>query len=213
MTISELKMQVLEGEGEKLEFKKKVAFPEKIVREIVAFANTSGGHLFIGVDDNGIISGLKFPEEEHFEMERAIKNYCRPLIPYQSEIIPISSKKSIIKYTIFESDKKPHFVVDISDGKKKAYVRVKDRSIQASKEIREILKRGRKNKDIRFRFGEKETILMKYLDQHKMVTVNQFAREAKLSKFMASRTLILLVLANVLEVIPSEKEDMFKLKP
>jgi predicted HTH transcriptional regulator len=212
MTIGELKMQVIAGEGEKLEFKKKVAFPEKIVREIVAFANTHGGHLIIGIDDNGEISGLKFAEEEHYEMERAIKNYCRPMIAYNYEIIPISNKKSVIKYTIFESYRKPHYVVQNEEGEKKAYVRVRDRSIQASKEIREILKRGRKNKDIRFNYGEKEKVLMKYLDEHNFITVAKFAKIAGLSRYMASKTMILLVLANVLRVIPTEKEDIFERK-
>jgi predicted HTH transcriptional regulator len=212
MTIGELKNQVHGGEGENLEFKKKVAFPEKIVREIVAFANTNGGNLFIGVDDNGEISGLKFAEEEHFELERAIKNYCKPMIDYKYEIIPISQKKSVIKYTIFESSKKPHYVVENEEGQKKAYVRVKDRSIQASKEIREILKRGRKNKDIRFNYGDKEKVLMQYLDQHKDITVAKFAEIAGLSRYMASKTLILLVLANVLKVIPTEKEDTYEIK-
>jgi predicted HTH transcriptional regulator len=212
MTIGELRMQVIAGEGEKLEFKKKVAFPEKIVREIVAFANTHGGHLIIGIDDNGEISGLKFAEEEHYEMERAIKNYCRPMIAYNYEIIPISNKKSVIKYTIFESYRKPHYVVQDEEGGKKAYVRVRDRSIQASKEIREILKRGRKNKDIRFNYGEKEKVLMKYLDEHNFITVAKFAKIAGLSRFMASKTMILLVLANVLRVIPTEKEDIFERK-
>jgi predicted HTH transcriptional regulator len=212
MTFGELKMQVTEGEGEKLEFKKKVAFPEKIVREIVAFANTNGGELIIGIDDNGEISGLKFAEEEHYEMEKAIRSYCRPMISYTSEIIPISKKKSVIKYTIFESYRKPHYVVHNGEGERKAYVRVKDRSIQASKEIREILKRGRKKKDIQFRYGEKEQILMKYLDENECITVGKFASIAGLSRYMSSKTMILLVLANVLQVVPTEKEDIFMRK-
>lgn len=212
MTIHELKAQVNAGEGERLEFKKKVAFPEKIVREIVAFANTYGGDLLIGVDDNGSISGLKFADEEQFEMERAIRNFCRPMIKYKSEIIPVSEKKSVIRYTIYESVRKPHYVIENGEGKKRAYVRVQDRSIQASREMREILKRSRKKKDIKFNYGDKETILMRYLEQHKQITVSRFAEITGLSKYIASQTLVLLSLANVLKVIPREKEDYFKIK-
>lgn len=212
MTIGELKNQVREGEGEKLEFKKKVAFPEKIVREVVAFANTHGGNLIIGIDDDGKISGVKFADEENFEMERAIRQYCRPVIDYSAEIIQVTRKKSVIKYTIFESSKKPHYVIENGDGRRKAYIRVKDKSIQASREIREILKRERKNKDIRFVFGEKEKILMQYLEEHQHITVAKFSEIAGLSRYMASKTLILLVLANVLKAIPTEKEDVFQRK-
>ena len=60
--IHELKRLALEGEGLQLEFKRKASHPEKIVRELIAFANTEGGTLLIGVDDDGSIPGLKYPD-------------------------------------------------------------------------------------------------------------------------------------------------------
>jgi len=195
-----------------LEFKKKVAFPEKIVREIVAFANTHGGDLLIGVDDDGSISGVKFALEDQYELEKAIRNYCKPMIKYKSEIIRLSEKKSVIRYTIFESSRKPHYVVEKPGAARKVYVRVRDRSIQASREMREILKRSAKNKDIKFTYGEKETILMQYLEQNERITVKRFAEISRLPRRVASQTLVLLALANVLQVIPREKEDYFEIK-
>ncbi|MCC6835531.1 MAG: ATP-binding protein, partial [Cytophagales bacterium] len=59
-----IKKLALEGEGLHLEFKRKAAHPEKIVRELIAFANTAGGTLLIGVDDDGSIPGVKYPDEE-----------------------------------------------------------------------------------------------------------------------------------------------------
>jgi predicted HTH transcriptional regulator len=47
-----LKALVRQGEGMHLEFKLKAAHPEKIVREIVAFANAQGGLLLVGVGDD-----------------------------------------------------------------------------------------------------------------------------------------------------------------
>jgi hypothetical protein len=54
---------------------------------------------------------------------------------------------------------------------------------------------------------------MKFLGEHETITLNEFKKVARLSYFSASRTLILLVLANVLEIIPQEKEDIFRLRP
>ena len=51
LDLRNLKHLVRHGEGQRLEFKMKVKFPEKIVKELVAFANSDGGHLFIGVSD------------------------------------------------------------------------------------------------------------------------------------------------------------------
>ncbi|CAN5465280.1 hypothetical protein BH23BAC1_BH23BAC1_03140 [soil metagenome] len=213
MTFQELKVLVKKGESEVLEFKRKIAHPEKIVKEIVAFANTRGGHLLIGVDDNGTLPGLKFAEEDHYVLEKALEKYCKPKIKYSSERIPISEKKALISYTIFESKNKPHYVIeDFSSNWGKAYVRVADKSIQASKEVREILKRSRKVKDVKFHFGAKEKLLMTYLADHQYITLSQFQALAGISRYMASKTLILLVLANVLKIKPEEQEDLYLLK-
>lgn len=210
MNVQTLKALVKEGENVRLEFKRKVAHPEKIVREIVAFANTEGGYLLVGVDDDGSIPGLKFASEEAYLLNEAIEKYCKPNIEYRSEIIPISLKKSVIKYIISKSNKRPHFVIE--DNRGKAYVRREDRSIQASKEVREILRRNRNPRNIRFNYGEKEKILMQFLEENDSITLEQFSRIAKINRYIASKTLILLVLANVLQIIPREEKDVFVLR-
>lgn len=200
---------VSQGEGNTLEFKHKVEHPEKIVREIVAFANSQGGNLLIGVDDDGTILGLKDAEEEAYALESAIQKHCKPPISLDAEIVPISRKRSVIHYSIAASERKPHAVR--KDESAKVYVRSQDRSIQASKEMREILRRQRKPKDTRFTFGEKEKLLMEYLDTHGEITLPQFAALAQIKKYYASKTLILLVLAKVLTIEPREGQDLYKL--
>lgn len=202
-----------QGEHIAQEFKKKIAHPEKVVREVVAFANTHGGRLMIGVDDDGTVSGLKFPEEEEYLLHQAILKYCHPPILFKSHIIALTEKKSVVLFEIEESSKKPHYVIENFETQwGRAYVRVDDKSIQASKEMREIIKRKQKNKDIRFHYGEKEQVLMGYLAIHKSISVKTFAQTAKLPLFIASKTLVLLTLANVLEIIPDDGEDRFRRK-
>jgi predicted HTH transcriptional regulator len=224
--MQEIQQLVSKGEGEYIEFKRKVAHPEKIIREIVAFANTKGGNLLIGVDDNGSIPGIKFADEEIFVLEKAIQQWCRPKIDYEVEVVQINQKKSVVHYRVKESEKKPHYVLNqerqaspprrsnkkYRRHKGKAYVRYEDKSLQASPEVWKILKRGRRQKDIQFTFGEKEKLLMEYLEKHQRITLSQFTELAQLPRFRASHTLVLLVLANVLRVIPQEKEDVFMLK-
>lgn len=94
---------------------------------------------------------------------------------------------------------------------RKVYVRNADRSIQASREVREILKERLKEKSYRFRYGEKEDLLMKYLDQNQSITLSEFARVAEISLKQASKTLVLLVLARVLRVFAHEMEDKYLL--
>lgn len=46
-----------------LDFKFEISDSKKIARSLVAFANTDGGRLLIGVKDNGVISGIRSEEE------------------------------------------------------------------------------------------------------------------------------------------------------
>lgn len=210
MELRLLKELVKRGEGDHVEFKLKSNHPEKIVRELVAFANSGGGKLFVGVGDDRTIKGVKDSDEDEYTLVKAINTYCFPKLDYRLEKIPIDTEREVLVLTIPRSPDKPHYVVDPS-GIRKAYVRVADKSIQASKEMREIMRRGRFNRDISFQYGDKEKKLMQLLDEKKAVTVELFASVAGISRKMASNTLVMLVLANVLEVHPNEVLDHFTL--
>ncbi len=198
-----LKKMVRQGEGQHLEFKLKAKHPIRIVREAVAFANTEGGILLIGVDDDKNIKGVKFASEEEFALQEALQKYAFPVIDYNLERITLESERQVLVYTIPKS-KQIHRVLEDSNETQAgiAYVRVSDMSIKASREMREILKGRQRNKDVRFKYGEKENILMKYLEIHKHISVEEFANIAQIPRRVASRTLVLLVLAKVLDIEP-----------
>lgn len=201
------------GESDYVEFKKRINHPEKVAREIVAFANTGGGHLFVGVEDNGHIEGLKHPEDDIFVLNRILDENCKPKIRYSVETYPLPEKRTLVAYYIPESKRKPHYLnanTDSSLGK--AFIRISDKSIQASREVREILKRRRKRKDLGFTLGDKEQQLFKYLDAHGFINLEDTARLLKIPIVSASKKLVLLVLVNVLEIKPGEKEDLFFMK-
>jgi predicted HTH transcriptional regulator len=210
MDLKELKALVKQGEGAHLEFKLKASHPEKIVREIVAFANTAGGLLLIGVGDDKSIPGLKFADEDEYMLTRAIEKYCKPAIAYRLHRIMVQPEREVLIFSIPASEQKPHSVIyDVDNNLGKVYVRVKDRSVQASKEMREVLKGERKARNIRFTYGEKERTLMQYLAVKGMITVDEFSKAAQIPRTIASRTLVLLVLANVLKILPNEVQDYF----
>ncbi|ERM82465.1 hypothetical protein P872_17725 [Rhodonellum psychrophilum GCM71 = DSM 17998] len=210
MTLQEIHRLAQQGEGLKIEFKKKAAFPEKIVREIIALANTEGGHLLIGVDDDGTVSGQKFIEEEVFVMEKAIAELILPKLNYQLSVLKINAKKGVAVFHIEKSEHRPHFLLE--GNRKKAFIRAADQSLHASKEIWEILRQGKKQKDIIFTYREKEDILMKALAQKGTITLSEYCSVANLPRILASKTLVRLVLANVLKIIPRETEDLYCLK-
>ncbi|MEM9666450.1 MAG: ATP-binding protein, partial [Bacteroidota bacterium] len=51
-TLTDLTKLIATGEGLHLEFKRKVPSPARFSKEVVALANTQGGRLLIGVDDD-----------------------------------------------------------------------------------------------------------------------------------------------------------------
>lgn len=213
MDLYELKKLVAQGEGQHLEFKKKANFPEKIVREIVAFANAEGGLLLLGVDDDGELSGTRNIEGEAFVVSQAIKKCVRPHPHHDVEIIHLTPKKGIALFKIEEGKNKPYAVLESAEsGKKKAYIRMNDESLQASREIREIIRRRQSNKDIQFQYGDKEKVLMQYLEEHEFITIPEFSHLAGLSQYVASRTLVMLVLANVLDIEATGQDDRYSLK-
>lgn len=210
MDYRELRKLVRQGEGLSLEFKLKANHPEKIVREVVAFANTEGGMLLIGVDDDRGIKGLKFAEEDEYVLIKAFHDHCYPRIRYTLDKITVEDDREVLAFTIPKSSQL-HYVIDEPDSRKgRAYIRLGDKSVKASSEMRQILRGKKKKRDIKFTFGDKERILMQYLENHHRITVAQFSQTAKIPRRVASRTLVLLVLAKVLEIKPNVQEDSFE---
>lgn len=211
MDYQALKNLVRRGEGSNLEFKLKTNHPEKIIKGVVAFANTNGGIMLIGVDDDKRIIGLKYADEDEYLLVRAIHKYCFPRISYTIDRIQLPDEREVLVIRVPPSLDRPHYIVPdpAEPDVKKVYVRVADKSVQASREVREIMKGSQADRNIRFSYGEKEKKLMQHLGEHNSITVDLFASIAGVSRKIASRTLVLLVLANVLEVHPSDVVDQY----
>jgi predicted HTH transcriptional regulator len=210
MTLQEVKELALKGEGLQIEFKKKANFPEKIVREVIALANTHGGSLLIGVDDDGTVSGQRFIEEEIFVMEKAIRELIFPPLEVEVATVKLSEKKGVAVFRIPHSPNRPHFLV--VQGKKFSFIRVQDRTVQASREVWELLRKSRVPRDTVFTYGKKEEVLMKFLAEQQKITVKEFAKVASIPLYLASKTLVRLVVANVLQLHPQEGADFFTIR-
>ena len=213
MDLNAIKRLAHQGEGQKLEFKKKANHPEKIVKELVAFANSDGGTLLLGVDDDGTTSGVRSVEGELFIVEENIKKRIRPKLKYSTELVKVNEKKGIAIIQVEPDQGKVFGVKEDSDRKyATTYVRKKDESIKASKEMREIIERRYKGKDIQFTYDEKVKVAIGLAEQNGSVTIGEFVAAAKISKFIASRVLVRLVLANVMDIVPMPIQDEYTLK-
>ena len=132
--VHELYKLVSEGEGQHLEFKHKISHPEKVVREMIAFANSEGGTILVGVDDNGELIGLKYPDEELLTLEEALQKSVKQPLVYHDAFIKLNEKKSVLRIDI-PPGKKPPVYFWLNEKDRESYVRVNDMSIKASKEM------------------------------------------------------------------------------
>jgi ATP-dependent DNA helicase RecG len=98
------------GETSTVQFKRTVESPDQLAAEMCAFANTSGGRLLIGVENDGTICGLdsaSLRKVSSLVADVASNNIREPLYPL-SEVVRVEGK-SVLAITIPESRSKPHF--------------------------------------------------------------------------------------------------------
>ncbi|ETR66022.1 MAG: ATP-dependent DNA helicase RecG, partial [Candidatus Magnetoglobus multicellularis str. Araruama] len=109
MNNNELIERISLGEDSFHQFKEKVSDAKKIADEIIAFSNTKGGIIFIGVNDSGKIVGLAPHEVEKSNqlIANATTNNIRPSINILSENKKINNK-TIIIITVQEGLNKPY---------------------------------------------------------------------------------------------------------
>ena len=63
-------------ESETIELKERVV--DDIKKEIIAFANCNGGRLYIGVRDDGKITGLEDPDEASLQISNMVRDAIKP---------------------------------------------------------------------------------------------------------------------------------------
>ena len=102
ITLTNLKFALKKGEDYKTEFKEKV--DKSLAKEIVAFANSSGGQIYIGITDKGKIKGVNATNELKSQIED-IARKCDPKIPISLQVI---QKEKVLIVRVKEGKDKPH---------------------------------------------------------------------------------------------------------
>ena len=215
MNYRDIDVLLEEGEGFQLEFKRKVSSPEKIARTLIGFANTKGGTMIFGVDDDKAVVGVESEKAETEMIKTAGSFYSDPPIDPDIDIVPYKGK-DIIVVTVEESRSKPHaLVVDSAstgEMETKVFIRVNDKTVMASKEVERILRaENPEAPPLRIVIGDQERRLFDYLEKNERVTVKEFGKMVNISDRRASRMLIKLVRAGVLRIHTTEKQDFYTL--
>lgn len=213
MTRHELRDIIAGGESSTVEFKRQFTSAEKFAREIIAFANTSGGYLIVGIDDDGSVVGVK-SEKESVELVHFAKYFIIPPLEIETEIVEIDFRDVVVVHVPNSVDK-PHSLVANPKERPhehKAYIRQGENSVVASKEMKKILAGKQPDADpITISIGDRERRLFTFLERYNKASVNDFARLVNISKRRASQILVKLVRAGVLHIHTDNGGDYYTL--
>ncbi|MBS1552526.1 MAG: ATP-binding protein [Bacteroidetes bacterium] len=212
MYLVELNEMIEGGENDRVEFKRKFSSPEKIAKEMIAFANSKGGSILFGIDDDKSVVGVESEKGELELISTAAKFYCEPEVEFHTDIM-LLKRKDIVVVSIEESRKKPHRLVkDNESDDIKVYIRLNDKSILASKETMKILRNSNHDSPpVKISIGMIEKSLFDYLQLNEKITVKGFKKLVNISERRASRTLVNLVKAKVIRHHYFGNEDFFTL--
>ncbi|HNE66685.1 MAG TPA: putative DNA binding domain-containing protein, partial [Saprospiraceae bacterium] len=95
---------IRQGESETVEFK--TSFSDELIVSLVAFANTKGGEVFIGISDSGEVTGINLGKETVQNWINEIKNKTASVI-IPDVAITEEHEKTIVVFKIQEYPIKP----------------------------------------------------------------------------------------------------------
>jgi ATP-dependent DNA helicase RecG len=108
---AELMRLVRGGEDTYLELKVRFSNLEKLTAEIIALANTAGGAMVFGVNDQLRVEGVEDPDDVETQLRDICSNYIQPpVFPYINKVAFDSGRRVVILEV--DTDDRPHRTLD-----------------------------------------------------------------------------------------------------
>lgn len=127
-------------EGKTLEFKRELSAPDGVLKTIVAFANTAGGILLVGVEDRTHhVRGVREPLDLEERLANLISDLIAPRLVPEIEILPWR-RTQVVAVNVFPSPSRPHYLK--REGETSGvYVRVGSTNRRADADLIDELRR------------------------------------------------------------------------
>lgn len=124
-------------ENEHMEFKSQVT--NDLYKEVIAFANTDGGVIYIGMDDNGNVVGIDDVDDAYTRITNDIRDAVMPdvtmFVKYTLQ------DNEVVRIAISEGSRKPYYLKSKGLKPSGVYIRQGASSVSASSEqIRQMIK-------------------------------------------------------------------------
>lgn len=139
----DIKQLLTTSEGKTLEFKRDTSALKQIMKTIVAFANTAGGVIVIGREDDGNIAGVENPLQVEEQLSSAIADSIAPMIMPDIEIVSVAGKALLC---ICVAHWPGPFYLKSEGDERGVYIRLGSSTRQAGPEFIAEMKRQHENK-------------------------------------------------------------------
>lgn len=127
----------MQYESERIEYKSQMI--EDLYREVIAFANSNGGVIYIGIDDQGNLTGIDNVDETYTRITNGIRDAIAPDVTMFVRYILQDNK--VIQIEVGEGSYKPYYLKSKGMKPNGVYVRHGASSVQASPDqIRKMIK-------------------------------------------------------------------------
>ena len=124
-------------ETENIEFKSR--FTEEIYKEVIAFANTDGGVVYVGIDNDGNVVGLVDVDQEYTRITNGIRDAIMPDVTMFVRFT--IQENQVVRITVSEGTNKPYYLKGKGLKPSGVYVRQGTSSVPASTDqIRRMIK-------------------------------------------------------------------------
>ncbi len=131
------------SETDMVEFKRE--YSRSVLKAVVAFANTHGGMVFIGIEDDGTVCGVEDPEGVMLAVTNAIRDAVKPNAAMIAECEQLEVRgKTVVGIRVERGVDRPYYLADKGMRPEGVYVRQGAASYMASEaEIRTLLRESR----------------------------------------------------------------------
>lgn len=131
---------LIQPESKTLEFKQDLSSPKPIMKTLIAFANTAGGRLVIGITDDKRLMGVNNPLDEEEKLSNMIADSISPRLVPNIELLTLEEKTFLV-VEVFLSNSRPHWLK--SEGiEQGCYVRLGSSNRQADQALVAELRRS-----------------------------------------------------------------------
>ena len=202
--------EIRQGESQTREFKFRVDSQRKIAKTLVAFANTDGGTIYIGVKDNGVVAGVR-GEEELYMIEGAADLHTRPPVPFTAEALDVDGKM-VLAIHVSKSSTPPHEAhEEEADGSREwtAYFRQGAANFRANGVLMEYWRSAEVAKSL----GESDQAVLAVLrESEEACSVSQIIKKSGLPARTVEQALATLIAWDAVEFLAGDRGIRFGLR-